>query len=265
MKLPTLLTALLLPLTALAAKKDKFTHQYSKSLPLSLHDETFADLTKTPRDYSIAVLLTALDPRFGCKACQDFQPEWDILGSSWKKGDKKGDAKLLIGTLDFADGKGTFQQLGLQHAPVLFLYPPTTGAGASASGEAVRYDFTAGTQSADAVHAWLSRHLPEGGPRPPIVRPFHYVKLIVVTTTLLGLITFATVAAPYIWPVMQNRNLWAAISLIAVLLFTSGQMFNHIRHTAYAGGDGKGGVSIFAGGFQNQFGLETQIVAGICE
>ena len=42
-------------------------------------------------------------------------------------------------------------------------------------------------------------------------------------------------------------------------------MFNHIRHTPYAGGDGKGGVSIFAGGFQNQFGLETQIVAGVCK
>ena len=29
-------------------------------------------------------------------------------------------------------------------------------------------------------------------------------------------------------------------------------------------GDGKGGVSYFAGGFQNQFGLETQIVAAMC-
>jgi oligosaccharyltransferase complex subunit gamma len=119
-------------------------------------------------------------------------------------------------------------------------------------------------QGADQVHAWLTRHLPEG-PHPPIIRPFNYLKLIITTTALLGTITFLTVAGPIIWPLLQNRNLWAAISLIAVLLFTSGQMFNHIRHTVYAGGDGKGGVSIFAGGFQNQHGLETQIVAGICE
>lgn len=77
--------------------------------------------------------------------------------------------------------------------------------------------------------------------------------------------TAFTVAAPYALPVLQSRNLWAAISLIAVLLFTSGHMFNHIRKVPYVAGDGKGGVSYFAGGFQNQFGLETQIVAAMCK
>lgn len=30
-------------------------------------------------------------------------------------------------------------------------------------------------------------------------------------------------------------------------------------------GNGKGGVSYFAGGFSNQYGLETQIVAAMCK
>jgi hypothetical protein len=119
------------------------------------------------------------------------------------------------------------------------------------------------TQSADAVRTWISRHLPDG-PHPSVSRPFNYLKLVVVTTSILGVITFFTVAAPYVWPLLQNRNLWAALSLIAILLFTSGQMFNHIRHTPYASGDSNKGLQIFAGGFQNQFGLETQIIAGIC-
>ena len=42
-------------------------------------------------------------------------------------------------------------------------------------------------------------------------------------------------------------------------------MFNHIRKVPYVAGDCKGGMSYFAGGFQNQFGLETQIVAAMCE
>lgn len=42
-------------------------------------------------------------------------------------------------------------------------------------------------------------------------------------------------------------------------------MFNHIRKVPYVAGDGKGGVSYFAGGFQNQFGLETQIIAALCK
>jgi len=74
-----------------------------------------------------------------------------------------------------------------------------------------------------------------------------------------------TVASPYILPIIQNRNLWAAFSLIAVLLFTSGHMFNHIRGVPYVAGDGKGGISYFAGGYSNQFGMETQIIAAMCK
>jgi len=89
------------------------------------------------------------------------------------------------------------------------------------------------------------------------------VKLITVTTGVLGAVTAVTVAYPYILPIVQNRNLWAAISIIMVLLFTSGHMFNHIRKVPYVSGNGKGGVSYFAGGFQNQYGMETQIIAAI--
>lgn len=42
-------------------------------------------------------------------------------------------------------------------------------------------------------------------------------------------------------------------------------MFNYIRKVPYVANDGKGGISYFAGGFQNQFGLETQIVAAMCK
>ena len=86
-----------------------------------------------------------------------------------------------------------------------------------------------------------------------------------MVTLLLGGISFVTVAGPYVLPILQNRNLWAAVSLIVVLLFTSGHMFNHIRKVPYVSGDGKGGISYFAGGFSNQWGMETQIVAGMCK
>lgn len=102
-------------------------------------------------------------------------------------------------------------------------------------------------------------------PQPPIVRPINWVMWISVITSILGGFTVLSIAWPYVVPIIQNRNLWAAISLILILLFTSGHMFNHIRKVPYVAGDGRGGVSYFAGGFSNQFGLETQIVAAICE
>ena len=46
-------------------------------------------------------------------------------------------------------------------------------------------------------------------------------------------------------------------------MFTSGHMFNTIRHTPYAQPNGRGGFNYIAGGFQNQFGVETQIIAAI--
>jgi len=110
----------------------------------------------------------------------------------------------------------------------------------------------------------MSRHL-EGRPHPPVVRPINWALWIASITAVLGGISFLAVFGPYLLPVLQNRNLWAAISLIAILLFTSGHMFNHIRKVPYVAGDGRGGVSYFAGGFSNQYGLETQIVAAMCK
>jgi oligosaccharyltransferase complex subunit gamma len=47
-------------------------------------------------------------------------------------------------------------------------------------------------------------------------------------------------------------------------MFTSGHMFNSIRHTPYAQPNGRGGFNYIAGGFQTQFGVETQIIASLC-
>ena len=113
------------------------------------------------------------------------------------------------------------------------------------------------------VHHWLSRHLP-GRPHPPVKRPINWFAWMTSITILLGSATALFVAWPYVLPVIQNRNIWAAISLISILLFTSGHMFNHIRKVPYVAGDGRGGISYIAGGFQNQFGMETQLIAGMC-
>lgn len=112
-----LLTASLFSFTALAAKKpsgDRFQDARAKSLSsgsLKLDDASYSQLTKAPRDYSVAVLLTALEARFGCVLCQEFQPEWDLLARSWTKGDKNAESRLVFGTLDFVDGKNTFSSV----------------------------------------------------------------------------------------------------------------------------------------------------------
>lgn len=108
--------SLALPFGSSAAKKSasvgRFEEYHTKAVssyaPAKLDDKAYKQLTTAPRDYTAAVLLTAMGSRFGCQLCREFQPEWDLLAKSWTKGDKKGESRLVFGTLDFADGRDTF-------------------------------------------------------------------------------------------------------------------------------------------------------------
>lgn len=266
--LPAFLSVALVGSGAFAAKKsteERFQTYHTKSLssaPIKLLESPYRELTGTPRDYTVAVLLTAMDARFGCQLCREFQPEWDLLARSWVSGDKAGRSRIIFGTLDFTDGRDVFMSLNLQTAPVLLLFPPTVGPHAAASAEPVRYDFTNGPQAAEQVHSWIARHLPDR-PHPPVKRPINWMRWISTFVIMSGGLTASYVAWPYVLPVIQNRTVWAAITLISILLFTSGHMFNQIRNVPYVSGDGRGGISYFASGFQNQYGLETQIVAAV--
>ena len=118
MRLLPLVAFVIFPFSCLAAKKsseNRFETYHSKSLsssPLKLDDAAYQLLTSAPRDYAVAVLLTALEARYGCQMCRDFHPEWELIAKSWTKGDRRGSNRVLYGTLDFADGKATFQKVG---------------------------------------------------------------------------------------------------------------------------------------------------------
>ncbi|RDA95539.1 hypothetical protein CP533_1186 [Ophiocordyceps camponoti-saundersi (nom. inval.)] len=251
--------------------------------PVVLNDASFKKLTSAPRDYAVVVLLTAQESRFGCQLCREFQPEWDLTARVWAKGDKAGEARTLFGTLDFADGRDTFISLGLQTAPVLFLYPATHGPHAVSSRDPKRFDFNSGfvtrremkhagtlltgslysPPAAEQVHAWIVNNLP-GRPHPTFKRPLNYLRLASSFTILAGLATIAYNAGPFLMPIIQNRQFWAMGTMIAMLLFISGHMFNHIRKVPYVTPSKNGGITFIASGFQNQTGIESQIVAVLC-
>ena len=112
-------SSILLPFTllgagVLAANADtssRFEEYHSKSssgTPIKLNDASYKEITSLPRDYTAAVLLTALDSRYSCQICREFDPEWKLLSKSWAKGDKAGDSRLVFSVLDFNDGRDTF-------------------------------------------------------------------------------------------------------------------------------------------------------------
>ena len=117
MQILRLLILTSLPYSLLAAKSDPakrfetFRKKALSSTPIKIDDTSYNELTASPRDYSAVVLLTALEARFGCHVCREFQPEWDVLAKSWTKGDRQGKSRLIYATLDFVDGKNTFQKV----------------------------------------------------------------------------------------------------------------------------------------------------------
>lgn len=115
LQLPTLFSLLVVgSLAAKTAPEQRFAEYHAKSLsstPVKLSEATYKSLTSSPRDYAAAILLTAMDSRYGCVLCRDFQSEWDLLSRSWIQGDKQGDSRLVFGTLDFAEGRDIFMSV----------------------------------------------------------------------------------------------------------------------------------------------------------
>jgi hypothetical protein len=112
----SILASSLLSAGALAAKSsaDRFQEFHRKALsssPLKLDDALYRRLSSTPREYTAAILLTAMDSRYACQLCREFNPEWELLARSWTKGDKSGASKTILATLDFNDGKDTFMSV----------------------------------------------------------------------------------------------------------------------------------------------------------
>lgn len=143
-------------------------------------------------------------------------------------------------------------------APSVFHYAPTEGPHSDPSSEPRRYDFRAG-MAAEPFAEFVSRQI---NANVPVTRPPNYAKIFITIVGGLAVLASAKLAWPVARGVVMNKNTWAALSIVTILMMTSGHMWNHIRKPPYVVPN-QGGVSYIAGGFQNQFGLESQIVAGL--
>ncbi|KAJ7046797.1 hypothetical protein C8F04DRAFT_1061785 [Mycena alexandri] len=213
-------------------------------------DAASYDLLTTPnRDWSASIQFTALDSRRRCSPCKEFEPSWSAVAKAWTKTPAVHRDTHFFATLDFDDGQTVFQKLGLQSAPVVHIHHATEGPRATGKTGVSKYDFSQGFDAEPLAQA-LSSHTPIRIPYSP---PFDWARW---TTVGAGLLTFA-VLLRFIAPILQSRWTWAISTILVSLVMTSGYMFTRIRNSPWMGGDG----SWIAGGFQNQFGQEVQVIA----
>jgi oligosaccharyltransferase complex subunit gamma len=105
------------------------------------------------------------------------------------------------------------------------------------------------------LHNWITSLAPH---KFEIYKPFN--PYVVAPMVFAFVLAIALMSYQYLAPLFASRFLWAAMCIVAILVFTSGHMWNRIRGAPYSSGQG-----FIAPGFSNQFVAETQIVAVLCE
>ncbi|KAF4576579.1 OST3/OST6 family protein [Pleurotus pulmonarius] len=220
---------------------------------INLDGNTFDLLTSPKRNWSASIQFTAMDQRRRCAPCREFDPSWVEVAKAWSKTPKEQRDQHFFATLDFDNSQVTFQKLGLQSAPVVFVYPAAEGPRQLPSGRTTpsKYDFSHGFE-AGPLAEHLSNHTPIPIPYKP---PFDYAGWAL--TAVGGLACLLTLR--FISPILQSRWTWAAGSIVTMLVMVSGFMFTRIRGSPFTGGDG----SWIAAGYQNQYGQEVQVIAMI--
>ncbi|ORY22574.1 putative dolichyl-diphosphooligosaccharide-protein glycotransferase [Naematelia encephala] len=231
----------------------------SKTGIIHLTSETYDQLLSPDRDYSATIVLTALPASFKCAPCHDFDPSFQQVASSWKRMPKDVRDQHFFAQLDFSDGQAVYQRLGLSSAPTVQHHPALSGPNKGNKLSVITYDLNRNGLSAPSLHGFLNPLVPQPFALHTPTNPIPFI-LVPLSLFAAGLVLYSL--APYLLPLVQSRLVWGTLSLILILTFTSGYMWNKIKNAPYVAIQ-NGKTSWIAGGFQNQLGLESQVVGSL--
>ncbi|XP_076799649.1 dolichyl-diphosphooligosaccharide--protein glycosyltransferase subunit TUSC3-like [Clavelina lepadiformis] len=212
----------------------------------------FANYVKSkPRNYSVIVMFTALNPKRGCSVCQEASDEFTILANSYRFSPAYSNS-LFFGVVDFDDGQDIFRTLGLNSAPAFIHFPAKGKRKAVDTYDIQRYGF-----HADNIAKWMAE-------RTEIVvrifRPPNYmgtVVLVLLFSLAGGLLYVRRNSLDFFY----NKTFWGVLSIFIVLGMTSGQMWNHIRGPPYYHRNPQNGaIHYIHGSSQGQLVAETHLV-----
>ncbi|KAB8283038.1 hypothetical protein B0I72DRAFT_136449 [Yarrowia lipolytica] len=223
---------------------------------IRLNDQNFQKLVGGPRDYHFVVLLTAEAAQFGCHLCKEFGPSFDLLAASYLTDHPDSD-NVFFGIADFSESQATYRGLDLTAAPNFWIFPPTEK-NIPIGGEHYKFSFP----QVDNLEVPAGNFIREvTGKDFKIHYPFRWDKLFSAILTIAGVGVGLVVFKKQLKVFFAKRNVWAAATLVLILMFVAGHMYNIIRKTQYIVADGNNNPVYFVGGFSQQIGVETQIIA----
>ncbi|GMK56493.1 hypothetical protein CspeluHIS016_0303330 [Cutaneotrichosporon spelunceum] len=252
----TLLSLLALPLAI--ATDWAASAASSRDGVIQLNTETFNELTAPDREWGATIVLTAMPAGYKCAPCHNFDPIFRTVARSWQRKSKAVRNKHYFAELDFSNGQDVFQRLGLTSAPTVYYYPPAAGENKSAKSNAVNFDLNRAGLSLPPLHTWVKSTTPESF---DIYMPKSAVPFILAPLVLAIILYAAYSARKLLVPILTSRIIWGVTVIMLCILFTSGYMWNKIKGAPYVQAGPGGRVSWVAGGYQNQLGIESQVVA----
>ncbi|KAG2463656.1 MAGT1 protein, partial [Polypterus senegalus] len=197
----------------------------SKRAVIRMNGDKFRRLVKAPpRNYSVVVMFTALQPQRQCVVCKQADEEYQILANSWRYSSAFTN-KIFFAAVDFDEGSDVFHMMNMNSAPT-FMHFPSKGKPKRAD----TYDLPVRGFAAEQLARWIADRTDVVI---RVIRPPNYAGPLMLGFLLAvigGLVYLRRNNLDFLY----NRNAWAFAALCFVLIMTSGQMWNHIRGPPYA-------------------------------
>lgn len=232
-------------------KVQQLTDWNSKKAILRLNGHKFKEYVKNaPRNYSVIVMFTALQPARQCVICRPASEEYNILANSYRYSPIYSN-KLFFAMVDFDEASDVFQMLRLNTAPVFMHFPAK-----SKSKGADTMDIQRVGISAEMISKWVQERTDI---KIRVFRPPNYSGTIAVIMLVAFLGGFLYVRRNNL-EFLQNKQLWGLLAVLFTFAMISGQMWNHIRSPPFVHKAQNGGISYFHGSSQGQFVFETYVV-----
>jgi len=220
---------------------------------IRLKGDQFKNLVKNaPKNYSVIVMLTALQAQRQCQICQQAHDEFQIIANSWRYSQAYS-SRLFFAMVDFDDGPDVFQILKLNSAPVFMHFPAKGKPKKADTLDLQRFGF-----AAEMVARWVQERTEISI---QIMRPPNYSATILVIL-LFGFIAILLYVRRNNLEFLYNKKAWGIGAICIILTMTSGQMWNHIRGPPMLHRNPQTGqVAYIHGSSQAQFVVETYLVA----
>ncbi|XP_064859817.1 tumor suppressor candidate 3 isoform X1 [Oncorhynchus nerka] len=236
----------------LVEKVDQMMEWSSRRSVIRMNGDKFRRFVKAPpRNYSVIVMFTALQPQRQCSVCRQANEEYQVLANSWRYSSAFCN-KLFFTVVDYDEGADVFQQLNMNSAPT-FMHFPAKGKPKRAD----TFDLQRIGFASEQLAKWIADRTDV---QIRVFRPPNYsgtIALALLVSLVGGLLYLRRNNLEFIY----NKTGWAMAALCVVFAMTSGQMWNHIRGPPYAHKNPQNGqVSYIHGSSQAQFVAESHII-----